>query len=390
MQASTTNTWKMTAKGSRIDWPTLREQLDLGIVVTALLGVAPGRRGERGRRLWWPCPIHNDNNPSFCVTPGKPWWQCYGCGEHGDAASLVMKLQGTTFPEAVGWLNDRFGNASTISRSGTSAPLGKTSSRPQTQTSIKPPAQPSGVPLSDALKLVEDAHNALWLPEGARALEYLRGRGLNDETIHRARLGWKSGVSVPVKDGSRFWEVEGITIPWMDRDRLAMVKIRRPKGSAPKYAEAFRDRPSIYPAPDSVRPGKPLIVVEGELDALLVGQVVVDLAGVITLGSASAKPESLILMRLMTAAPWYVALDQDDAGDRSAAWWPNRSIRVTPPDKDWTDAHLGGVNLRRWWTDRLAGIERPLRSTWDELAARRWGPAIGDPTPGIIFPLEAS
>ena len=25
------------------------------------------------------------------------------------------------------------------------------------------------------------------------------------------------------------------------------------------------------------------------------------------------------------------------------------------------------------------------RTPWDELAARRWGPAIGDPTPGIII-----
>jgi hypothetical protein len=26
-----------------------------------------------------------------------------------------------------------------------------------------------------------------------------------------------------------------------------------------------------------------------------------------------------------------------------------------------------------------------MRSTWEELAARRWGPAIGDPTPGIVI-----
>ena len=33
-----------------------------------------------------------------------------------------------------------------------------------------------------------------------------------------------------------------------------------------------------------------------------------------------------------------------------------------------------------------SGGSRPPRlSTWDELASRRWGPAIGDPTPGIII-----
>ena len=44
-------------------------------------------------------------------------------------------------------------------------------------------------------------------------------------------------------------ESSGITIPWFDGDRLALVKIRRPEGSTPKYAEAYRDRPPFYPAP---------------------------------------------------------------------------------------------------------------------------------------------
>ncbi len=124
------------------------------------------------------------------------------------------------------------------------------------------------MPLADALKLVEEAAARLWTPEGADALAYLRGRGLTEATIKAARLGWTPRVSIPVKEGTRFWDVSGIIIPWMDRDRLAMVKIRRPSGSEPKYAEAFRDRPAIYPAPSVVRPGKPLVIVEGEFDAL--------------------------------------------------------------------------------------------------------------------------
>lgn len=44
-----------------------------------------------------------------------------------------------------------------------------------------------------------------------------------------------------------------------------------------------------------------------------------------------------------------------------------------------------GINVRRWWADRLEGIEAPLLSTWDELAIRRWGPATGDPISGIVI-----
>src|SRR5258708_5255633 len=86
--------FRTTASGDRIDWPTLRDRIDLAAITTGLLGPAPGRRGERGRRLWWPCPFHDDKNPSFCVTPGKREWRCFGCSEHGDAAALVMRLQG--------------------------------------------------------------------------------------------------------------------------------------------------------------------------------------------------------------------------------------------------------------------------------------------------------
>ncbi len=53
--------------------------------------------------------------------------------------------------------------------------------------------------------------------------------------------------------------------------------------------------------------------------------------------------------------------------------------------KDWTEAAQAGINLRRWWTDRLGGTEAPELFTWHELAAQRWGPARDDPSPGIVI-----
>jgi hypothetical protein len=224
-------------------------------------------------------------------------------------------------------------------------------------------------------------------PEGSDTLAYLKGRGLTEATIKAARLGWTPGVMIPKRDGSGYWRASGVTIPWFDGDRLALVKIRQPEGSKPKYGEAFRDRPTMFPAPSIVRPGKPLIVTEGEFDTILLGQELGELAAVVTLGSASARHDATILGRMLAAPVWYIATDADDAGDRAASGWPARAIRVRPidPFKDWTEAAVHGINLTRWWTDRLGGIENPVRSTWDELAARRWGPALWDPTPGIVI-----
>ena len=98
-----------TARGERIDWRAVRDTINLADAATRLLGPAPGRRGERsGRRLWWRCPFHEDQNPSLCVKQGGRQWRCWGCGLKGDAIELVRRLNpGWTFPEAVAYLTGR-------------------------------------------------------------------------------------------------------------------------------------------------------------------------------------------------------------------------------------------------------------------------------------------
>jgi hypothetical protein len=86
---------------------------------------------------------------------------------------------------------------------------------------------------------------------------------------------------------------------------------------------------------------------------------------------------------MMLAAPrWYIATDADEAGDRAAEGWPARARRVRPPVpfKDWTEAREAGVNLRRWWTDRLAGTAAPMLFTFEDLEGWRWGPFADDTT----------
>ena len=191
------------------------------------------------------------------------------------------------------------------------------------------------------------------------------------------------------------WKPPGVVIPWFAGGRLAMVKVRPPDGwrmrfppekRPPKYLEAFRDpaRLVCYPGPESVRPGRPLVAVEGEFDAPALGQALGDRAAVVTLGSASAGVGEAV-GPFLTASPWYVATDADPAGDKAAEGWTARARRVRPPGafEDWCEAEAGGVDLARWWRDILAGDPRPPLFTWPELAAIRWGPAVGDPTPGI-------
>ncbi len=370
--APTRSDWAMTATGGRIDWAALRDRIDLAAVATNLMGSAPGRRGERGRRLWWSCPIHEDANPSFAVDPGKAWWRCYGCDAKGDAANLVMHLQGMTFPEAVAWLTEFAGG---------SAPRTAINSKLNRKPSAKPPTRPQtgpdGMDAHEAIDLVEAAADRLWTHEGTKALAYLQGRGLDPETIRAARLGYAPNVQATTRDGLPY-QARGIVIPWFDGDRLALVKVRQPDDRRPKYAEVYRNRPGLYIA-RPILPGRPCLVCEGEFDAILLGQETADWpCGVVTTGSASNRPDNALTGRMVPAWPWLIATDADEAGDRIASAWmtlaPNRCQRVRPPGpgKDWTDAHEAGFNRIRYHLSSL------LRSTpsWDDLAALRWGPAL--------------
>jgi hypothetical protein len=247
------------------------------------------------------------------------------------------------------------------------------------------------LPEADALALLEAAIERLWSSEGSDFLTYLIDRRyLSPETVKGARLGWVSTVAIPKADGNGTFAARGWLIPWFSGGRLVLLKLRRPQGHHPKYLECYGrpDRVRCYPSLEGVRPGRPLIVVEGELDCLLVQQELGESAAVVTFGSASARPAPSARGRLLAASPWYIATDADEPGETSARRWPPSARRVRPPGpfKDWTEVRQAGIDLGRWWSDRLGGIENPDLFMWTELSTWRWGDAAGGSEAGIDNP----
>src|SRR5258706_8328439 len=82
----------------------IRERASIADVVSDV--VALKRRGRSATGL---CPFHTEKTPSFTVSEERGFYHCFGCGEHGDVFSFVMKTQAVTFPEAVRTVADRFG-----------------------------------------------------------------------------------------------------------------------------------------------------------------------------------------------------------------------------------------------------------------------------------------
>ena len=52
------------------------------------------------------CPFHDDRNPSFVVYPQTQTFCCFGCREHGDVLSFLMRQERLTFPEALNALRE--------------------------------------------------------------------------------------------------------------------------------------------------------------------------------------------------------------------------------------------------------------------------------------------
>src|SRR5436305_4557894 len=122
------------------------------------------------------CPFHGEKTPSFSVHATRQFFHCFGCGVSGDVFTFVQKIENITFPEAVRMVAQKL-----------NIPLPKaTYSTPGEAKE----ARVRGQLLDVHERAVAFFQECLRRPEGARAREYLAGRGLNDEMIAKFRIGY--------------------------------------------------------------------------------------------------------------------------------------------------------------------------------------------------------
>jgi len=50
------------------------------------------------------CPIHRERAPSCYINVSRQAFHCFGCGERGDVVTLIMKMRGIDFKDAISYL----------------------------------------------------------------------------------------------------------------------------------------------------------------------------------------------------------------------------------------------------------------------------------------------
>ncbi|GCE31040.1 hypothetical protein KDA_65240 [Dictyobacter alpinus] len=300
-----------------------------------------------------------------------------GCGRHGDGVNFLVEYVGMSVREAMTELGiDEF------SAHKRAAPIPAKSSR---ETPPNKNWQESG------LNLLGYAEKALWNTSGGKEmLNYLRGRGLNDDTIKRKRFGYIP----PRKDGNWYigsfedWgfdvarltpEVKakkgvrippGILIPWLSADELWRLSIKRPDQPKGKDSgQVLGSGEGLYNV-DLVRYDQPAMLVESEICACSVEQEAGDLINCVATGSVSRGRLLRWIAKLTLASFVLQGYDEDEAGYEGAAYWLKalkHSYRWSPtiakdPNDILRQQHnkAARYTLRQWVESGIASVPQEL------------------------------
>ena len=319
----------------------IRARIGLGDVIARHVSL---RRA--GRELTGLCPFHNEKTPSFTVSEEKGFFHCFGCGAHGDVIGFVMRQDGLSFPEAVERLAGEAG-------------LEVPQATPEEREAAKRAATHHEV-MERACRFFEDE---LQGPRGTNARSYLAGRGIDDETRARFRLGYapdtrtalrnavmdaehpeallvEAGLLIRPDDGTPYDRFRGrVIFPITDRRGRVIAFGGRILGEGqPKYLNSpdtplFSKGRVLYgmaTAREAAHRNRRVFVTEGYTDVIALNRAGYAEA-VAPLGTALTESHLHALWRM--APEPVLCFDGDEAGKRAAYRAAERAIPLLEPGR---------------------------------------------------------
>lgn len=307
---------------------SIRERLDIADIVRDYI---PSLK-KAGRNYTALCPFHNEKTPSFSVSPEKKIFYCFGCGEHGDMFTFVMKIEGLTFIEAaqklaqkagVPWKDENYASVSANEK--------------------------EKIELKKALKAASDFYSKfLFSSSAAHALKYLESRKISRHSLEKFSIGFspaqgsvlteelaKKGFLKErlIKAGLAFIRENGQAMDYF-RGRI-VFPIKNTLGdviglggrvlddSQPKYLNSpdtplFSKRRVLYGLFESlpaIRKEGKILILEGYMDVMAAHQHGISNAAA-PLGTAFSQEHAVLIKRYSKDA--VLMFDPDEAGETAA------------------------------------------------------------------------
>lgn len=293
---------------------------------------------KTGNKWWGCCPFHSEKTPSFQVDADKKFYYCFGCHAAGDVIKFTMEMEHLSYPDAITTLAKKSGIPIKYDNNGN-----HNNQNQEKQKEIQSIIE-QNINLYEGVST--SFHYILTQTEqGKFAYNYIKERGLTDETIEKFKIGYspndrfwlkkflkgknysdnflnESGLfSKNYKDICLF--SDRLMFPIFNRNGKVVAfggRILHPQGPKDsKYLNSpelihYKKRETLYAfnfAKNSIRTNKTVIFCEGYMDCIAYHQCGLDYA-VAPLGTALTE-EHLKLIRGF-ADTILLSFDSDNAG----------------------------------------------------------------------------
>lgn len=311
---------------------------------------------------WTGCPFCGTGEDRFKVWPYRTdstihYW-CRQCNRSGDIVHFLQEIEHRWFLDICEELNIDLGI--------------DYASLPQKRYEWREDEPPSQLWQDQARKFAQECITVLWSDVGKNARSWLYQRGLTDEAIKRANLGYNPttrwdekkvwGISESDKC-KKVWLPRGITIPWIvDRYQIWKINIRRPNPDVERdiqngkrecrYMPVKGSSKAIYGL-DSLRADRPTLVVEGEFDKLIASQVLGEKWNVFATGSTSHGRTEQWTLAIAQTPLVLIGFDADKGKGEKAAkehWLKHipHALLWQPWAKDVNEMHMNRLNIAEW------------------------------------------
>jgi len=306
----------------------IKERVNIVDVIGQYINLKKSGKNYKGL-----CPFHTEKTSSFIVSPDKGIFHCFGCGVGGNVFNFLMKFKGISFPDAVRLLADKTG----ISIRSTNN-IFKDRSKYDIIYQINK-------------KSVDLFKNNLFSGVGIKALNYLKSRKIDVQTIKKFNIGYasnswdyifksltsigfsidsieKSGLILEKKNKKGYYDRFRNRIIFPIQDNIGRFigfggRIFEDDKNTPKYINTNenllfhkgKQLYGLYLAEENIQRNNSVLIVEGYVDAIRMHREGFKNT-VAPLGTALTEEQISFVLRYTRNI--YLVFDPDEAGEKAS------------------------------------------------------------------------